>query len=240
MKVLKDEGKSESTMSGLDDMCYTGNKESNIQDFEDEDLVDKEDFKEEMNAYIVEGLRVPHDELKKLHDGYEEATTLVDIDLTSTPLDESNITLVKEAPRKRYTLKYQDIIGINDEMFKYSCWTNSMNNNLNYMPCSNNDHVDRLDFLENEKEKTFMFEPINLTPKETLPNDEQSAMHETYASFVYTLTCCYNSHVVFIMDEYVYNKFGKSRSCFALDQANDLKEAHVRKGPIFTNHVDKA
>jgi hypothetical protein len=49
------------------------------------------------------------------------------------------------------------------------------------MPCSNNDHVDRLDFLENEKEETFMFEPINLTLKEPLPNDELSAMHETYA-----------------------------------------------------------
>jgi hypothetical protein len=41
-------------------------------------------------------------------------------------------------------------------------------------------------------------------------------MHETYASFIYTLTCCYNSHVVLIMDAYVYNKFCKSRSCFAL------------------------
>jgi hypothetical protein len=61
MEVLKDEGKSESTMSGLDDMWYRGDKESNIQNFEDEDLVDKEDFKEEMNAYIVEGLRVPRD-----------------------------------------------------------------------------------------------------------------------------------------------------------------------------------
>jgi hypothetical protein len=75
-----------------------------------------------------------------------------------------------------------------------------MNNNLNSMPCSNNDHVDRLGFLENEKEETFMFEPINLTPKEPLPNDELCAMHETYASFVYTLTCYYNSHVVLIMD----------------------------------------
>jgi hypothetical protein len=101
-----------------------------------------------------------------LQDGDEEATTLVEIDLTSTPLDEPNITLVKEAPRKRYTLKSQDIIGINDDMFKYSCWTNSMNNSLNSMPCSNNDHVDRLDFLGNEKEETFMFKPINLTPKE--------------------------------------------------------------------------
>jgi hypothetical protein len=151
-------------MSDLDDMWYTGDKESNIQDFEDEDLVNNEDYKEEMNAYI--GLHVPHDELKKLQDGDEEATTLVEIDLTSTPLDEPNITLASEAPRQRYTLKSQDIIGINNDMFKYSCWTNSMNNNLNSMPCSNNDHVDRLDFLENEKEETFMFEPINLTPKE--------------------------------------------------------------------------
>jgi hypothetical protein len=54
-----------------------------------------------------------------------------------------------------------------------------MNNNLNSMPCSNNDHVDRLGFLENEKEETFMFELITLTPKEPLPNDELSAMHET-------------------------------------------------------------
>jgi hypothetical protein len=33
MKVLKDEEKSESTMSDLDDMCYTGDKESNTQEF---------------------------------------------------------------------------------------------------------------------------------------------------------------------------------------------------------------
>jgi hypothetical protein len=126
MEVLEDEGKSESTMSDLDDMWYTGDKESNIQDFEDEDLVDKEDFKEEMYAYIVEGLHVPHDELKKLQDGDEEATTLVEIDLTSTPLHELNITLVKEAPRQRYILKSQDIISSNDDMFKYSCWTNAL------------------------------------------------------------------------------------------------------------------
>jgi hypothetical protein len=74
-----------------------------------------------------------------------------------------------------------------------------MNNSLNSMTCSNNDHVDRLDFLENEKEETFMFDPINLTRKEPLPNDEP------------------------IMDAYVYNKFCKSQSCFALGQANDLK-----------------
>jgi hypothetical protein len=42
MEVLKDEEKSESTMSNLDDMWYTGDKGSNIQDFEDEDLVDNE------------------------------------------------------------------------------------------------------------------------------------------------------------------------------------------------------
>jgi hypothetical protein len=66
-----------------------------------------------------------------------------------------------------------------------------------------------------------MFEPINRMPKEPFPNDELSAMHETYASFVYNLTSCYNSHVVLIMDVYVYNKFCKSWSCFG--QANELK-----------------
>jgi hypothetical protein len=193
-----------------------------------------------MNAYIVEGLHVPHDELRKLQDGDEETTPLVEIDWISTLQDEPKITLVDGAPRQRYTLKSQDITGINVDMIKYSCWTNSMNNSLNLMPCSNNDHGDRLDFLENEREKTFIFEPINLTPKEPLPNHDLSDMHETYASFVYTLTCCYNSHVVLILDAYVYNRFCKFRSCFALGQANNLKEAHVGEGPIFTNHVDKA
>jgi hypothetical protein len=169
--------------------------------------------------------------------GNKETPSLVEIGSPSTPLDEPNITLVEKAVRPRYMLKSQDIIGI--DVDKYSCLTNSMNNTLNSMPCSNNDHVDRLDFLKNEKEETFMFEPIILTLKEPLPNDELSAMHETYASFVYTLTCCYNSHVMLIMDAYVYNKFCKSRSCFVLGQDNDLKKEHVGKGPIFTNHVDK-
>jgi hypothetical protein len=169
--------------------------------------------------------------------GNKETPSLVEIDSPSTSLDEPNITLVEKSLRPRYTLKSQDIIGI--DVDKYSCSTNSTNHSLNSKTCSNNDHVDRLDFLENEKEETFMCEPISLTSKEPLPNNELSAMHETYSSFVYTLTCCYNSHVVLIMDAYVYNKFCKSRSCFALGQANDLKEVHVRKGPIFTNHEYK-
>jgi hypothetical protein len=64
MEVLKDEGNSESTKSALDDMWYTGDKGSKIQEFEDEDLIDNEDFKEEMNAYIIDGLHVPHDEME--------------------------------------------------------------------------------------------------------------------------------------------------------------------------------
>ena len=240
MEVPTDEEKSESTINNLDDMWYTEIKESNTQDFEDEDLGDNEDFKEEMNAYIADGLHVPHDELKKLQEGDEETTPLVEIDLISTLQDEPKITLVEGAPRKRYPLKSQDIISINDDMFKYSCWTNSMNNSLNSMPCSNNDHVDRLDFLENEKEATFMFELIDSMPKEPWPKDELSDTHETYASFDYTSSCCYNLHVVLIMYAYVYNKFCKSRSCFVLGQTNDLKEAHIGKGPIFTNHVNKA
>jgi hypothetical protein len=54
MEVFNDEEKSESTKSNLDDMWYTGDKESKIQDFKDEHLVDNEDFKEEMN-YIIDG-----------------------------------------------------------------------------------------------------------------------------------------------------------------------------------------
>jgi hypothetical protein len=64
MEVLKDEEKSESTTSDLDDMWYTGDKESNIQDFEDENLDDNEDFKEETNANVDDGLHVPHDEME--------------------------------------------------------------------------------------------------------------------------------------------------------------------------------
>jgi hypothetical protein len=227
------EEKSESMMRDLGDMWYTRDKESNIQDFEDEDWDDNEDFKEETNANEVDGLHVPHDEIEGVQKGNKETPSLVEIDSPSTPLDEPNITLVEKALRPRYVLKSQNIIGIDGDKFKYSCSTNSMNDSLNSMPCSNNDHVDRLDFLENEKEKTFIFDPINLTPKEPFPNYELSAIHETYASFIYTLTCCYNSDVVLIMDAYVYNKFCKSRSCFALGQANDLKEAHVRRRPDF-------
>jgi hypothetical protein len=233
MEVLKDEEKSESTMRDLDDMWYTGNKESNTQDFEDEDWDDNEDFKEETNANEVDGLHVPHDDMEGVQKGNKETPSLVEIDSPSTPLDEPNITLGEKALRPRYMLKSQDIISFNVDKFKYSCSTNSMSDSLNSMPCSNNDHVDRLDFFENEKEETFMFDPINLTPKEPLTNDELISIHETYASFIYTLTCCYNSHVVLIMDEYVYNKFCKSRPCFALGQANDLKEAHVGRRPDF-------
>jgi hypothetical protein len=78
-----------------------------------------------------------------------------------------------------------------------------------------------------------MFELFNYMPKEPLINEELSAMHETYASFNYTLIRCYNLLMVLIMDTYVYNKFCKSRSCFVLGQANNLKEAHVRRRPDF-------
>jgi hypothetical protein len=150
MEVLKDEEKSESTKSDLDDMWYTGDKESNIHDFEDEDWDDNEDFKE-TNANLVDGLHIPHDEMEGVQKGNKETPSLVEIDTPSTPLDEPTITLVEKSLRPRYALKSQDIIGIDIDKFKYSCSTNSMNDSLNFMPCSNNDHVDRLDFLENEK-----------------------------------------------------------------------------------------
>jgi hypothetical protein len=59
-----------------------------------------------------------------------------------------------------------------------------MNNSLNHMPCSNSDHVDRPDFFENNDEAMFMFEPINITPKEPLLNDELNVMHETFTCSV--------------------------------------------------------
>jgi hypothetical protein len=59
-----------------------------------------------------------------------------------------------------------------------------MNNSLNHMPCSNSDHIDRSDFLENDDEAMFMFERINIPPKEPLPNDELNVMHETFACSV--------------------------------------------------------
>jgi hypothetical protein len=85
--------------------------------------------------------------------GNKETPSLVEIDSPSTPLDETNITLVEKALRPRYTLKSQDVIAIDDDKFKYSCSINRINDNLNSIPCDNNDHVDRLDFLENEKRK---------------------------------------------------------------------------------------
>jgi hypothetical protein len=83
-------------MSDLDDMWYTGDKESNIQDFEDEDLVDNEDFKKEMNAYIIDGLHVPHHEMEGMQKGNKETPSLVEIGSPSTPLDKPNIILVKK------------------------------------------------------------------------------------------------------------------------------------------------
>jgi hypothetical protein len=118
MEVLKDEGKSESTKSDLDDMWYTGDKESNIQDFEVEDWDNNEDIKEETNANVVDGLHVPHYEMEGVQKGNKETPSLVEIDSPSTPLDEPNITLVENTPGPRYVLKSQDIIGIDVDKFK--------------------------------------------------------------------------------------------------------------------------
>jgi hypothetical protein len=131
MEALKDEEKSESTMSDLDDMWYTGDKETNIQDFEDEDWDDNEDFKEETNANLVDGLHVPHDDMVGVQKGNKETPSLFEIDSPSTPLDEPNITLVEKALRPRYVLKSQDVIGIDGDKFIYSCSTNRINDSLN-------------------------------------------------------------------------------------------------------------
>jgi hypothetical protein len=64
MEALEDEEKSESTKSDLDNMWYAKDKESSIQGFEDEDLIDNEEFKEETNANVVDRLHVPHDKME--------------------------------------------------------------------------------------------------------------------------------------------------------------------------------
>jgi hypothetical protein len=110
MEVLKDEGKSESMMSDLDDMWYMEDKERNIQDFEDKDWDDNEDFKEETNSNVVDGLHVPHDEMEGVEKGNKETPSLVEIDSPSTPLDDPNITLVEKALRPRYVLKSQILL----------------------------------------------------------------------------------------------------------------------------------
>jgi hypothetical protein len=51
-------------------------------------LVDNEDFKEEMNAYIVDVLHVPHDEMEGMQKGNKETPSLVEIDSLSTLEDE--------------------------------------------------------------------------------------------------------------------------------------------------------
>jgi hypothetical protein len=108
-----------------------------------------------------------------------------------------------------------------------------MNDSLNFRPCSNEYHGDRLEFLEIDNVAMFVFEPIDSMPKEPLLKYYISATYETYVSLNYTLTCCYNLHVMLIMDSYVYNKFCKSRSYFVLGQANEYKEAHVGRRSDF-------
>jgi hypothetical protein len=57
--------------------------------------------------------------MEVMQKGNKETPPLIEIDSPLTPLDEPNITLVKETPRQRYTLKSQDIIGINDDISNF-------------------------------------------------------------------------------------------------------------------------
>jgi len=81
---------------------------------------------------------------------------------------------------------------------------------LNSMPCTYVYHINRLEFLENDKEAVILFEPIDFMPSEPLPCRDLSAMQETYATFNCTMILFCKSVVVVIMDAYAYNKFCKS------------------------------
>jgi hypothetical protein len=72
-------------------MWYTGDKENNIQGFEDEDFIDNEDFKGEKNTNVVDGLHVPHDEMEGEQKGNKDTPSLAEIVSPSTLLDEPNI-----------------------------------------------------------------------------------------------------------------------------------------------------
>jgi hypothetical protein len=52
------------------------------------------------------------------------------------------------------------------------------------MPCDNNYDVYRLDYLKNHNEAMFMLEEVNSMSEEPFSNQELSALHETYASFI--------------------------------------------------------
>jgi hypothetical protein len=99
-----------------------------------------------------------------------------------------------------------------------------MGNTFNSMPYSNEYDVYRQDFLENEKEASFMFEPINYMPKEPLPKDDLSALHQTYASFNCTSTCCYNSQLWTCMFTIIFVNLNHA---LRLVKIMTLKKAHV-------------
>jgi hypothetical protein len=71
-------------------------KESNIQDFEDKDWDDYEDFKEETNANVVDGLHVQHDEMEGVQkDNKETPHSLRLIHLQHREMNQISILLKK-------------------------------------------------------------------------------------------------------------------------------------------------
>ena len=60
------------------------------------------------------------------------------------------------------------------------------------MPCTFNDHVDRLEFLEYDKEAMLCFNFVNYLPNEPMPNESLSAEQETYATFNHNMLCSSN------------------------------------------------
>jgi hypothetical protein len=56
-------------MNNLNEMWYMKDKKCYIRDFEYKDWDDNEDFKEETNTNVVDGLHVPHDEMEGMQKG---------------------------------------------------------------------------------------------------------------------------------------------------------------------------
>ena len=92
------------------------------------------------------------------------------------------------------------------------CCDKSLNlnkTNLDAKPYSDNNHVYRLDFLENEN-KAISFNFDNFMPNEPKLEKKINAKYMIYVLVNHNLLCFCNLIIIVVMDAYVYHKFCKS------------------------------
>ena len=95
----------------------------------------------------------------------------------------------------------------------FVCFDESFNLNkinLDAKPCYDNNHVYRIDFLENDKEAmNFNFD--SFMPKK--PKFKINSKNKIHAIVNNSMLYFYNLIIIVGVDAYVYHKFCKSRSC---------------------------